>query len=149
MITASITSLVTLLLISLSLLYCLVVTFVADCISGNVWEWVDDWWIDSPANASSVSKNGNTVRVKTDGSAADTVTVEADGPTSTAAGATKEKAVETADSIPTKSRREKVKKGGSFLCHKSYCYRYRTAARTKTTPDSASINTGIRCAKDV
>jgi formylglycine-generating enzyme len=24
---------------------------------------------------------------------------------------------------------EKVMKGGSFLCHKSYCYRYRIAAR--------------------
>lgn len=43
--------------------------------------------------------------------------------------------------------REKVKKGGSFLCHKSYCYRYRNAARTKSTPDSATLNGGFRCAK--
>jgi sulfatase modifying factor 1 len=42
---------------------------------------------------------------------------------------------------------EKVKKGGSFLCHKSYCYRYRNAARTKATPDSATQNGGFRCAK--
>ena len=47
------------------------------------------------------------------------------------------------DAPPT----EKVKKGGSFLCHKSYCYRYRNAARTKSTPDSATLNGGFRCAK--
>ena len=41
---------------------------------------------------------------------------------------------------------EKIKKGGSFLCHHSYCNRYRTAARTQSTPDSAGINTGVRCA---
>ena len=44
---------------------------------------------------------------------------------------------------------EKVKKGGSFLCHKSYCYRYRTAARTPSTADSGTYNIGIRCAMDV
>jgi sulfatase modifying factor 1 len=35
---------------------------------------------------------------------------------------------------------EKVKRGGSFLCHRSFCYRYRTVARFKTTPDSATQN---------
>jgi len=43
---------------------------------------------------------------------------------------------------------EKVKKGGSFLCHNSYCYRYRTVARFPSTPDSATLNLGFRCAKD-
>ena len=42
---------------------------------------------------------------------------------------------------------EKVKRGGSFLCHRSFCYRYRTVARFKTTPDSATQNAGFRCAK--
>ena len=42
---------------------------------------------------------------------------------------------------------DKVKKGGSFLCHKSYCYRYRIIARTGSTPDSATSNLGFRCAK--
>merc|ERR550534_883435 len=37
---------------------------------GNVWEWVDDWWVEGV-------------------------------------------------------HEEKTKKGGSFMCHKSYCYRYR------------------------
>lgn len=44
---------------------------------------------------------------------------------------------------------EKLKKGGSFLCHKSYCYRYRTVARHKNSPDSATSNNGFRCAYDV
>ena len=42
--------------------------------------------------------------------------------------------------------KDKVKKGGSFLCHKSYCYRYRSAARSQSTPDSATQNGGFRCA---
>lgn len=37
-------------------------------------------------------------------------------------------------------------KGGSFLCHKSYCNRYRVAARTSNTPDSSASNIGFRCA---
>ncbi len=40
----------------------------------------------------------------------------------------------------------RVTKGGSFLCHKSYCNRYRVAARTQNTPDSSTSNTGFRCA---
>ncbi|XP_053945652.1 formylglycine-generating enzyme [Anastrepha ludens] len=42
----------------------------------------------------------------------------------------------------------RVKKGGSYLCHKSYCYRYRCAARSQNTADSSSGNLGFRCAKD-
>ena len=40
----------------------------------------------------------------------------------------------------------KVMKGGSFLCHKSYCNRYRVAARSSNTPDSSTSNIGFRCA---
>ncbi|MET9969347.1 SUMF1/EgtB/PvdO family nonheme iron enzyme, partial [Streptomyces sp. NPDC006356] len=43
---------------------------------------------------------------------------------------------------------EKVIRGGSHLCHKSYCNRYRVAARTANTPDGASGHTGFRCARD-
>jgi len=42
----------------------------------------------------------------------------------------------------------KVMKGGSFLCHDSYCNRYRLGARTANTPDSATTNLGFRCARD-
>jgi len=58
---------------------------------GNVWEWVDDWWVEGVYE-------------------------------------------------------EKTKKGGSFMCHKSYCYRYRCAARSQNTPDSSAHNLGFRCA---
>ncbi|WP_417899878.1 formylglycine-generating enzyme family protein [Bacillus haimaensis] len=43
----------------------------------------------------------------------------------------------------------KVMKGGSYLCHKSYCNRYRVAARTGNTPDSSTGNIGFRCVADV
>lgn len=38
-----------------------------------------------------------------------------------------------------------VMKGGSFLCHKSYCARYRPAARMSSSPDSSASNVGFRC----
>lgn len=41
----------------------------------------------------------------------------------------------------------KVMKGGSFLCHASYCNRYRVAARTCNTPDSSASNIGFRCVR--
>lgn len=47
-----------------------------------------------------------------------------------------------------KTGTDKVKKGGSFMCHKSYCYRYRCAARSQNTPDSSAHNLGFRCAAD-
>jgi formylglycine-generating enzyme required for sulfatase activity len=37
-------------------------------------------------------------------------------------------------------------RGGSYLCHASYCNRYRVAARTSNTPDSSSGHLGFRCA---
>lgn len=38
----------------------------------------------------------------------------------------------------------RVMRGGSFLCHSSYCNRYRVAARTRNSPDSSSSNCGFR-----
>jgi formylglycine-generating enzyme required for sulfatase activity len=43
----------------------------------------------------------------------------------------------------------RVIKGGSYLCHRSYCNRYRVAARTSNTPDSATTNMSFRCVRDV
>jgi sulfatase modifying factor 1 len=37
-------------------------------------------------------------------------------------------------------------RGGSFLCHDSYCNRYRVAARGSNTPDSSASNLGFRVA---
>ncbi|WP_413306017.1 formylglycine-generating enzyme family protein [Bacillus sp. 1P10SD] len=42
----------------------------------------------------------------------------------------------------------KVIRGGSYLCHESYCNRYRVAARSSNTPDSSTGHMGFRCAKD-
>jgi formylglycine-generating enzyme required for sulfatase activity len=42
----------------------------------------------------------------------------------------------------------RVMRGGSYLCHDSYCNRYRVAARSSNTPDSSSANLGFRCAND-
>lgn len=41
-----------------------------------------------------------------------------------------------------------VAKGGSYLCHASYCRRYRVAARQGLAPDTATGNVGFRCAAD-
>ncbi|MFE5243285.1 MULTISPECIES: formylglycine-generating enzyme family protein [unclassified Streptomyces] len=41
----------------------------------------------------------------------------------------------------------KVMRGGSYLCHRSYCNRYRVAARTRNTPDSTTGNLGFRCVR--
>jgi formylglycine-generating enzyme required for sulfatase activity len=43
----------------------------------------------------------------------------------------------------------RVIRGGSYLCHASYCNRYRVSARTSNTPDSSSGNVGFRCVRDL
>lgn len=42
-----------------------------------------------------------------------------------------------------------VIKGGSFLCHVSYCMRYRPGARHSIESDSPTCHTGFRCVKDL
>ena len=53
------------------------------------------------------------------------------------------------DPIGPATGNSKVQKGGSFLCHASYCARYRPAARVGVSPDSTSSNVGFRCLKRV
>jgi formylglycine-generating enzyme len=43
----------------------------------------------------------------------------------------------------------KVIRGGSFLCHDSYCHRYRVGARTSNNCDSGASNQGFRCVRDL
>jgi sulfatase modifying factor 1 len=43
----------------------------------------------------------------------------------------------------------RVMRGGSYLCHASYCNRYRTDARSSNTPDAGATNVGFRCVRDV
>jgi formylglycine-generating enzyme len=42
---------------------------------------------------------------------------------------------------------KRVHRGGSFLCHSSYCKGYRVTARMKTCPDTSLNHLGFRCAK--
>ena len=66
----------------------------------------------------------------------------------------------TADNFRNRSNRKEARiagadrtgtrllKGGSYLCHKSYCYRYRIAARTAATPDTSTGHMGLRLVFD-
>lgn len=92
---------------------------------GNVWEWVSDWWgVDHLSNAG-LRTNVTVV----DQHGAQYNRSAALDPTGPATGT------------------DKAKKGGSFLCHESFCYRYRPVARHHNTPDSSTSNNGFRCAK--
>ena len=46
------------------------------------------------------------------------------------------------------SGQSRVIRGGSYLCHESYCNRYRVGARSANTPDSSTGNMGFRCVVD-
>ena len=46
-------------------------------------------------------------------------------------------------------QKEHVIKGGSFLCHESYCASYRISARMGTSFDSGSDHVGFRTAATI
>jgi len=52
-----------------------------------------------------------------------------------------------ADAFDPTAPTHRVARGGSYLCHASYCRRYRVSARNALTPDSSSGNVGFRCAR--
>ncbi len=43
----------------------------------------------------------------------------------------------------------RVMRGGSYLCHESYCFRYRVSARSPTTPDTSTGHLGFRVARSL
>ena len=43
----------------------------------------------------------------------------------------------------------RTSRGGSYLCHQSYCLRYRVAARNALTPDTSTGNVGFRGVRPV
>jgi formylglycine-generating enzyme required for sulfatase activity len=58
------------------------------------------------------------------------------------------KAAPETDPIGPSTGEGRVIRGGSYLCHDSYCNRYRVAARTWNEPNSSTGNMGFRCARD-
>lgn len=89
-------------------------------LAGNVWEWTaDNYRTDTYAK----DKLASSVTVNPKGPPD---SYDPDEPT-----------------IPKRTMR-----GGSFLCHESYCSSYRISARMKSSPDTGLSHTGFRCVKD-
>ena len=79
--------------------------------SGNVWEWCSDWYDENYYY-----------------SVSEILSINPQGPP------------KSYDSNAPYAQK-KVSRGGSFLCHKSYCTGYRNSMRMKSTPDTSSMHT--------
>ena len=44
---------------------------------------------------------------------------------------------------------ERAQRGGSFLCHESYCHGYRVSGRSHSTPETALFHVGFRLVRDI
>jgi formylglycine-generating enzyme required for sulfatase activity len=86
--------------------------------AGNVWNWCSDWY---RSDAHALAARGGIV-------------TNPPGPS---------ESFSPDDAYASR----RVMKGGSFLCHVSYCESYRPTARRGTPPDTGSSHVGFRCAR--
>lgn len=93
-------------------------------LGGNVWEWTEDRFRPDTY--------GERVRALGE----DSVAVNPTGPDS------------TADPRNPYAPDSRVQKGGSFLCHASYCSSYRPSAKMASPPDNGMSHLGFRCVSD-
>lgn len=87
--------------------------------AGNVWEWCSDWY---RADAYAIAARAGV--------------------------ATDPKGPERPWDPQEPEALKRVTRGGSFLCHVTYCESYRTAARRGSAYDSGAPHIGFRCVKN-
>lgn len=109
---------------------------------GNVWEWTSTPWTHRhvPPNHS-VPDAGGRPLLTTAGSGQIGSGVVVGGAAATGTGAN--------GTVAGGRASRYVTKGGSHLCAPEYCRRYRPAARSAQTPDSATSHLGFRTAGDL
>ncbi len=113
---------------------------------GNVWEWTSSVFTPDHRAQRAATANllGGSASAGTDAAAAATSAGCGDGcqcgPSDSGKG--------SAQTGPNASVSH-VTKGGSHLCAPEYCQRYRPAARSAQTEDSATTHLGFRCARSL
>jgi formylglycine-generating enzyme required for sulfatase activity len=89
-------------------------------VGGNVWEWVSDWY--RPDTFAQRTASGVVVR--------------------------NPKGPDTPFDPAEPTEKKRVQRGGSFLCDPSVCEGFRATARSHSTPETALMHVGFRCAGD-